>query len=101
MSARCAPPLHTLQSFGWADARRQTYQIAAQAGYPMVTLPAGTNDATGMPFGLGLMHSAWQEPELVRWASAIEDLQRHSTGTGRTLPQWHEYQAKNIPVLNL
>lgn len=67
----------------------------------MVTLPAGTHGATAMPFGLGLMHSAWQEPELVRWASAIEDLQRYLPGAGRTLPQWHKHRSKNIPVLDL
>ncbi|TVY88851.1 putative amidase, partial [Lachnellula willkommii] len=39
----------------------QTYQIAAQAGYPMVTLPAGVSPETGMPFGLALMGTAWSE----------------------------------------
>ncbi|KAL8749916.1 MAG: hypothetical protein Q9199_007401, partial [Rusavskia elegans] len=29
----------------------QTYQIAAQAGYPMVTVPAGVHSKSGMPFG--------------------------------------------------
>lgn len=33
----------------------QTYQVAAQAGYPMVTLPAGVHSSTGMPFGLALV----------------------------------------------
>lgn len=70
----------------------QTYQIAAPAGYPMITLPAGTHSDTGMPFGLGLMQTAWAEDNLVRWASAIEDLQ-FSSGTPfqRTLPKWHRY----------
>lgn len=27
----------------------QTYQIAAQAGYPMITLPAGVHPESGMP----------------------------------------------------
>jgi len=55
-----------------------------------------------MPFGLALMQKAWEEPELVKWASAIEDLQL-SGGTPykRTLPRWYEYKTKNIPVLNL
>jgi amidase len=35
----------------------QTYQIAAQAGYPMLTLPAGTHSSTGMPFGLAIMQT--------------------------------------------
>lgn len=52
----------------------QAPQIAAQAGYPMITLPAGTH-ANGMPYGLALMQTAFAEAKLVRWASAIEDLQ--------------------------
>lgn len=78
----------------------QSYQVAAQAGYPVITLPAGTSSSTGMPFGLALMGTAWSEASLLKWASAIEDLQ-FSSGTEqkRTLPRWHEYLAKNVPVL--
>ncbi|KAI1488254.1 amidase [Biscogniauxia mediterranea] len=77
----------------------QTYQIAAQAGYPMITLPAGIQPSTGMPFGLGIMQTAWAEAELVKWGSAIEDLQLSSgTPYKRTLPQWHGYLQRNVPV---
>ncbi|KAF2641810.1 glutamyl-tRNA amidotransferase subunit A [Massarina eburnea CBS 473.64] len=77
----------------------QTYQIAAQAGYPMITLPAGTSVEDGMPFGLALMGTAWSEGSLLRWASAIEDLQMCSgTETKRTLPKWYGYLERNIPV---
>ncbi|PQE28317.1 amidase family protein [Rutstroemia sp. NJR-2017a WRK4] len=80
----------------------QTYQIAAQAGYPMITLPAGVSPVDGMPFGLALMGTAWSEGELVKYASAIEDLQ-NSLGSGfmqrRTSPRWLDYRAKNIPIL--
>ncbi|CAJ2507840.1 Uu.00g090260.m01.CDS01 [Anthostomella pinea] len=80
----------------------QTYQIAAQAGYPMITVPAGVNSDTGMPFGLAIMQTAWAEAELVKWASAIEDLQLASgTPYKRTLPEWHGYLQRNIPVLSL
>ncbi|OCL12004.1 glutamyl-tRNA amidotransferase subunit A [Glonium stellatum] len=80
----------------------QTYQIAAQAGYPMITLPAGTHSATGMPFGLALMGTAWSEAALVKWASAIEDLQFScATEMKRTLPNWYSYLQRNIPVLNM
>lgn len=33
----------------------QSYQVAAQARYPMLTLPVDVGLETGMPFGLGLM----------------------------------------------
>jgi amidase len=80
----------------------QTYQIAAQAGYPMITLPAGVSRDTGMPFGLALIQTAWAEDKLVKWGSAIEDLQLSSgTEMKRTLPKWYGYEQKNIPVLNL
>ncbi|MCJ1249801.1 hypothetical protein MMC30_007027 [Trapelia coarctata] len=79
----------------------QTYQIAAQAGYPMITLPAGVNAVSHMPFGLALMGTAWSEAILVKWASAIEDLQ-FSSGTAqkRTAPTWRGYTERNVPVLN-
>lgn len=80
----------------------QTYQIAAQAGYPMITLPAGVHSSTGMPFGLALMGTAWSEASLVKWASAIEDAQLRSNGSlKRTLPSFHGYRERNIPVRNL
>lgn len=79
----------------------QTYQIAAQAGYPMITVPAGVHSADGMPFGLAIMHTAWAESALVRWASAIEDLQLTTEGFPykRTLPKWGSYLERNIPVV--
>ena len=109
----------------------QTYQIAAQAGtslqenqvalalktaavirlmqtlphslgYPMITLPASVNSSTGMPFGLALMNTAWSEAELVKWASAIEDLQlKGNSRYGRSSPKWYGYKQRNIPVLNV
>ncbi|KAK4631332.1 Putative amidase [Fulvia fulva] len=78
----------------------QSYQIAAQAGYPMITIPAGISSATGMPYGLALMQTTWREDALVRWASAIEDLMA-STPYKRTPPKWFGYQERNIPVRNL
>ncbi|KAL9623724.1 MAG: hypothetical protein Q9160_001954 [Pyrenula sp. 1 TL-2023] len=80
----------------------QTYQVAAQAGYPMVTIPAGVNDAaSGMPYGLALMGTAWSEGTLLKWASAIEDLQLSTqTKYKRTLPLWGDYQRRVLPVVN-
>ncbi|KAF4628261.1 hypothetical protein G7Y89_g9883 [Cudoniella acicularis] len=80
----------------------QTYQIAAQAGYPMITLPAGVSPDTGMPFGLALMGTAWSEGTLIKYASAIEDLQVTSgTKHKRTSPKWFDYRSKNIPINNV
>lgn len=81
----------------------QSYQIAAQAGYPVITIPAGVHSASGMPFGLAIMQTAWAEDELIKWASAIEDLQRTTPGNvyKRTLPQWRGYLQRNIPTLNV
>jgi amidase len=80
----------------------QTYQIAAQAGYPVIALPAGMHSSTGMPFGLALMGTAWSEARLLKWASAIEDLQLSTEGAlRRSLPRWYEYLERNIPVRNL
>ncbi|KZL63248.1 amidase family protein [Colletotrichum incanum] len=77
----------------------QTYQIAAQAGYPMVTIPAGVDPVSGMPFGLGIMQTAFGEEELVRWASAIEDLQLTSgTELKRTRPKWYRYLERPLPI---
>ncbi|KAL8982571.1 MAG: hypothetical protein Q9205_002962 [Flavoplaca limonia] len=75
----------------------QTYQIAAQAGYPMITIPAGVHSKSGMPFGLALMGTAFGESELLRTASAIEDLQRVEGG-GRARPQWKGLGVENVPV---
>lgn len=77
----------------------QAPQIAAQAGYPVITVPAGVHSDSGMPFGLAIMQTAWAEDELVRWASAIEDLQwTEGTKYKRTMPEWRGYLERNIPV---
>ncbi|KAL5336555.1 alpha-glucosidase [Aspergillus crustosus] len=77
----------------------QSLQIAAQAGYPAITIPAGTNRDSGMPYGLAILNTAFSEDKLVKWASAIEDLQK-SEGTvwQRSLPEWRGYLARNLPV---
>lgn len=71
-----------------------TYQQAAKAAYPMLTIPVST-DKNGLPFGLGIMQTAWAEPQLIKYGSAIEDL----IG-GRPKPKFYEYLAKNIPVVH-
>lgn len=77
----------------------QSYQLSAQAGYPVITIPAGVHSRSGMPFGLALMGTAWSEATLLRWASAIEDLQLSTEAQPkRTLPKWYGHKERNIPV---
>jgi amidase len=77
----------------------QSYQLSAQAGYPVITIPAGVKASVGMPFGLALMGTAWSEGTLLKWASAIEDLQLSTEALPkRTLPKWYGYKQRNIPV---
>ena len=47
--------------------------VAAKAGYPMISIPVGVNDV-GVPFGLGMIQTAWKEDLLIRYGSAVEDL---------------------------
>ncbi|KAJ5140185.1 hypothetical protein N7448_003593 [Penicillium atrosanguineum] len=78
----------------------QSIQIAAQAGYPVITVPAGTEHVSGMPYGLAIMNTAFSEPTLIKYASAIEDLQKTSgTKWQRTLPEWRGYLERNLPVI--
>ena len=49
--------------------------VAAKAGYPMITIPVGVNDI-GVPFGIGIIQTAWKEDLLIKYGSAIEDLIR-------------------------
>ncbi|KAJ5782307.1 Amidase family protein [Penicillium paradoxum] len=77
----------------------QSIQIAAQAGYPVITLPGGVSDVTGMPFGFAIMNTAFSEASLIKYASAIEDLQKNSGAEWqRPLPQWRGYLERNLPV---
>lgn len=76
----------------------QSIQIAAQAGYPAITVPAGVSTESGMPYGLAILNTAFSEPSLIKWASAIEDLQKSSgTKWQRTLPEWRGYLQRNLP----
>lgn len=47
--------------------------LAAKAGYPMIAIPVDVND-NGVPFGLGIIQTAWNEHLLVKYGSAIENL---------------------------
>ncbi|KIX05563.1 uncharacterized protein Z518_06435 [Rhinocladiella mackenziei CBS 650.93] len=98
-----------LDALLFCDVKAGGIQIAAQAGYPVMTIPIGL-DPDGMPLPLTLQHSAWQEEKLVKWASAIEDLFKiynaeHSIPVtartervGRVPPTYMNHLRKNIPV---
>jgi amidase len=78
----------------------QSIEIAAQAGYPVITLPAGVSNISGMPFGLAIVNTAFSEPTLIKYASAIEDLKKHSGAKWRRdLPEWRGYLERNLPVI--
>ncbi|KAF2436222.1 amidase [Tothia fuscella] len=79
------------------DRKGAGQQMAAQAGYPIVTIPIGL-DNKGLPVGLSLQHTAWREAVLIKWASAIEDLLRDEFGW-RATPGYKNFMAKNIPIL--
>ncbi|KGO41805.1 Amidase [Penicillium expansum] len=78
----------------------QSVEIAAQAGYPVITLPGGVSDVSGMPFGLALVNTAFSEATLIKYASAIEDLKKNQGAKwDRALPQWRGYLERPLPVL--
>lgn len=67
--------------------------VAAKAGYPMITIPVGVNDI-GVPFGIGIIQTAWKEHLLIRYGSAIEDLIRP-----RHRPSFLNVDADNYPYV--
>ncbi|EXJ81842.1 hypothetical protein A1O1_07907 [Capronia coronata CBS 617.96] len=78
----------------------QSYQVSAQAGYPVITVPAGIGGPSAMPFGLALLGTKWGEGPLIHWASAIEDLQLSTdTPWKRTKPAWGDYMYRKLPVI--
>ena len=79
----------------------QTYQIAVQEAYPVLTLLAGIHSLGGILFGLALMGAEFSEATLIEYRSAIKDLQVSSgTKYKRTVPRWLGYMQRNIPVSN-
>lgn len=100
LSHRCSVKKRHTQLDGllFCDVKGAGQQIAAQAAYPVITIPVGL-DPDGMPVGLNLQHTAWREGTLIKWASAIEDLVRSQVGP-RAPPQFKDHLAKNCPVEN-
>jgi len=78
------------------DRKGAGQQMAAQAGYPIITIPVGL-DTKGIPIGLSLQHTAWMEADLIKWAGAIEDLLKCEFGW-RATPGYLNFTTKNIPI---
>ncbi|KAI8628277.1 hypothetical protein F5Y19DRAFT_147309 [Xylariaceae sp. FL1651] len=64
-------------------------QIAAQAGYPMITIPVGVGH-DGIPFGLAIIQKAFQDDKLVKYGAAIE-----AVVGGRPRPTFRNIHADN------
>lgn len=52
-----------------------TSSVAAVAGYPHITLPAGY--VFGLPVGISFIGAAWSEPRLIGLAAAFEQATQH------------------------
>lgn len=79
----------------------QSYQIAAQAGYPVITIPASVHSLSGMPYGFSFMGTAFSEASLIKFASATEDLMISSGSKfqrAKTPPTWDGYLIRNLPT---
>ncbi|KAI1453757.1 amidase signature domain-containing protein [Annulohypoxylon moriforme] len=61
--------------------------IPSYAGYPVAAVPVGQT-GYGVPFGLCVWGREWSEANLVRVASAMEDLFRWEA-----VPGWHNYES--------
>jgi amidase len=59
----------------------------------MITVPVGINDI-GVPFGIGIIQTAFKEHLLVRYGSAVEDLVGR-----RTVPRFLNLEANNYPYV--
>ena len=79
-----------------------SYQVAAQAGYPVLTIPAYVHSLSGMPYGFSFMGTAFSEATLIKYASAVEDLLKNNDAKYQTKhapPGWEGYMKRVIPTL--
>ncbi|KAF2667365.1 amidase signature enzyme [Microthyrium microscopicum] len=67
--------------------------LAAKAGYPMIAIPVGVSEI-GVPFGIGIIQTAWREDLLVKYGSAIEGLIGY-----RHRPTFKNFDADNYPYI--
>lgn len=85
-----------LDALLFCDRKGIGQQYAAQAGYPVICIPIGL-DKNGIPVSLSFQHKVRRESDLVKWASAVEDLWNRKTGW-RPLPTFRNLGAKNMPI---
>ncbi|GAP82941.1 putative amidase [Rosellinia necatrix] len=64
-------------------------QMAAQAGYPMITVPVDVGD-DGVPFGLAIIQTAFKDDKLFKYGAAIE-----AAIGGRPRPSFRNIHANN------
>ncbi|KAF2967311.1 hypothetical protein GQX73_g6285 [Xylaria multiplex] len=64
-------------------------QIAAQAGYPMITIPVDVEN-DGVPFGLAIIQTAFKDDKLIKYGAAIE-----AVVGGRPRPHFRNIHADN------
>jgi amidase len=68
--APTAGPAHVTDLFYGDRGTGGTTTLAAVAGYPSITVPAG--QVSGLPVGLSFFGTAWSEPKLLKIAYAFE-----------------------------
>ncbi|KAK4703866.1 amidase, partial [Phenoliferia sp. Uapishka_3] len=76
-----------------SDPSSAAQNIISQSGYPCVTMPVAI-DPYGCPFGISLVNTAFSEPSLVRFGSAIYD----ALGHRRQPPRFFAFNATNVPI---
>ena len=70
-----ARPIDLVNGDGSTPGSSSPSSIAAVAGYPHITVPAG--DVEGLPVGISFFGRAWSEPTLIKLAYAYEQATRH------------------------
>ena len=70
-----ARPIDLVNGDGSTPGAASPSSVAAVAGYPHITVPAG--DVDGLPVGISFFGRAWSEPTLIRLAYAYEQATKH------------------------
>jgi Asp-tRNA(Asn)/Glu-tRNA(Gln) amidotransferase A subunit family amidase len=71
-------------------------QLSASTGFPAISMPAGfTGD--GLPVGIELLGTAWNDSKLVSYAFAYEQATHHRRAPARTPPL---HGASRVPIMS-